>query len=132
MCIRDRDKPGGLYSKGIKEYKGHVTDVVTDISLDVLKNRPKDKPFMIMYQHKAPHDLFEYDKKYADLYKNIDIPEPISLHDNYDNRSTAIKRTIQKVHMEYGDEFSEAVEDGELIPEQDRYLFFPSFLLNQN
>lgn len=122
----EMDKPGGLYSKGIKEYKGHVTDVVTDISLDVLKNRPKDKPFMIMYQHKAPHDLFEYDKKYAELYKDIDIPEPISLNDNYDNRSTAIKRTIQKVHMEYGDEFSEAVEDGEVIPKQDRYLFFPT------
>ena len=122
----EMDKPGGLYSKGIKEYEGHVSDVVTDISLDVLKNRPKNKPFLLMYQHKAPHDLFEYDKKYAELYKNIEIPEPISLNDNYDNRSTAIKRTIQKVYMQYEDEFSEAVEDGMPIPEQDRYLFFPS------
>ncbi len=120
------DKPGGINSKGINEYEGYVTDIVTDISLDVLKNRPKDKPFLLMYQHKAPHDLFEYDQKHATLYKDIEIPEPFNLSDNYDNRSRAIKRTVQKIYMQYEDELSEAVIDGQPIAKEDRYLFFRS------
>jgi hypothetical protein len=35
---------------------GYVTDIVTDMTLDWLqKERNPDKPFMLMYLHKAPH-----------------------------------------------------------------------------
>ena len=39
-----------------KHVEGYVTDIITDKALDWLKNdRDKDKPFVLMCQHKAPH-----------------------------------------------------------------------------
>jgi arylsulfatase A-like enzyme len=85
--------------RGGRVHQGYVTDVITDVALDFLKNRPKDKPFCLLYHHKAPHDMWEYDKKHAHLYQE-DVPEPESLFDDYSNRSDAIKRATQKIGME--------------------------------
>ena len=41
---------------GTKKIEGYTTDIITDLTLDWLKNdRDDDKPFMLMCQHKAPH-----------------------------------------------------------------------------
>jgi len=85
--------------KGGRVHPGYVTDVITDVALDFLKNRPKDKPFCLLYHHKAPHDMWEYDRKHAHLYQK-DVPEPDSLFDDYSNRGEAIKRATQKIGME--------------------------------
>ena len=85
--------------KGGEVYEGYVTDVITDVALKCLRDRPKDKPFLLMYHHKAPHDEWEYDPKYEDLYKDVDIPEPPTLFDDYSNRSEALKRCTQKIGM---------------------------------
>nr|WP_218280334.1 hypothetical protein [Verrucomicrobium spinosum] len=37
------------------KHEGYVTDIITDLTLDWLKNRDKNKPFLMMCQHKAPH-----------------------------------------------------------------------------
>ncbi|CDF79787.1 arylsulfatase [Formosa agariphila KMM 3901] len=75
-----------------KQYKGHSSDVITDISIDWLKNkRDKNKPFMLMYQFKAPHDNFEYAPRYKDYLKDTHIPEPESLYDNGNNGSIATR-----------------------------------------
>ena len=37
------------------QHQGYTTDIITDSSLDWLKNRDKSKPFLLMCQHKAPH-----------------------------------------------------------------------------
>jgi len=87
--------------KGGEVYEGYVTDVITNVALDVLKNRPSDRPFCLLYHHKAPHDEWEYDSKYADLYKDVVIPEPKTLYDDYSNRGEAIKRTTQKIGMRH-------------------------------
>src|SRR6266498_3547777 len=40
---------------GEQTYTGHyVTDVITDLAIDFLKTRPKNKPFFLMLHHKAP------------------------------------------------------------------------------
>jgi arylsulfatase A-like enzyme len=80
-----------------KKHEGYVTDIITYFTLDILKNRPKDKPFCLLYHHKAPHDLWSYDEKHADLFKDIDIPEPENLYDDYRSRGSAIKLTNQKI-----------------------------------
>ncbi|MHC4572643.1 MAG: sulfatase-like hydrolase/transferase [Planctomycetota bacterium] len=83
-----------------QRYTGYVTDVITNLALAFLKNRPKDKPFCLLYHHKAPHDMWEYDKKHAHLYQHVDIPEPDNLFDDYSNRGEAIKRATQKIGTE--------------------------------
>lgn len=71
------------------QYKGYTTDLITDLSLDWLKERDKDKPFFMMYQHKAPHRPWVPDEKHADMYEDIDIPEPETFNDDYKNRAAA-------------------------------------------
>ncbi|MDP4283724.1 MAG: sulfatase [Bacteroidota bacterium] len=64
-----------------KKYPGYNTDVVTDYSIDWLKNRDTKKPFFLMVHFKATHEPFEYPDRLKDLYKNTDIPVPVSLYD---------------------------------------------------
>jgi len=72
--------------------KGYVTDILADLALDFLRNTPDDKPFCLMFHNKAPHDMWDYDEKHALLFKDIEIPEPDTLFDDYSNRSNGIKR----------------------------------------
>jgi arylsulfatase A-like enzyme len=71
------------------QYEGYTTDLITDLSLDWLKERDKDKPFFMMYQHKAPHRPWDPDEKHANMYEDIDIPEPETFNDDYKNRAAA-------------------------------------------
>ncbi|MCL7763994.1 sulfatase [Polaribacter sp. Z014] len=75
-----------------KRYEGHSSDVVTDASLNWLKNiRDKSKPFMLLHHFKAPHDMFEFAPRYKDYLEDVTIPEPASLWDNQNNGSIATK-----------------------------------------
>ncbi len=67
--------------KGGKVHKGFSTDVITDLSLQWLKNRDKTKPFMLMTHFKATHEPFDYPARYNNLYKGMTIPEPSSFLD---------------------------------------------------
>ncbi len=74
------------------KYEGHSSDVITDISLDWLKNkRDKTQPFFLMHHFKAPHDFFEFAPRYEDYLEEVDIPEPSSLWDNENNGSIATR-----------------------------------------
>ncbi|WP_366183113.1 sulfatase [Flavobacterium ovatum] len=75
-----------------KQYKGHSSDVITDISINWLKNkRDKNKPFVLFHQFKAPHDNFEYAPRYKDYLEDTEIPEPASLYYNGNNGSIATR-----------------------------------------
>jgi len=99
--MKEKGKPWRDGRRAGEVYEGYVTDVITDIALEVLRNRPKDKPFCLLYHHKAPHDEWEYDPKYEDLYKDVIVPEPETLFDKYENRGEAIKRVTQKIGMKH-------------------------------
>lgn len=90
--------PGGGTRKTVH---GYVTDLITDMSLDWLKNRDKEKPFCLLYHHKAPHRRWEPDEKHAHMYLNEDIPEPETLYDTYENRASAAEAAEMRVgvHM---------------------------------
>ena len=77
----------------MKKYNGYVTDVITDLSLDWLKNRKDNKPFALMMQHKAPHALWEYNPKYEHLLDGKTIPEPETL---FEDKSHRAPETITK------------------------------------
>ena len=77
--------------------QGYVTDIITDLSIDFLKNRPKDKPFFLMCHHKAPHRPWQPEQKYRDAFAGKQIPEPATLRDDYATRTDAIRECTQKV-----------------------------------
>ncbi len=83
---------------------GYTTDIITDLTLDWLQNkRDADKPFMMMYLHKAPHrPWWPRPDKFAEFTKK-EFPEPASLFDDYANRGTAAKTAEMNLldHMMY-------------------------------
>jgi len=68
------------WPKNEVSYKGHSSDVVTDLSIEWLKNKTSDKPFFLMHQFKAPHDMFEYAPRYEDYLAAEMVPEPTDLY----------------------------------------------------
>ncbi|QDT17928.1 sulfatase family protein [Alienimonas californiensis] len=68
--------------------EGYVTDVITDKTLTWLKGedgaRDTEKPFFLMFQHKAPHREWEPGPDHLTMYDDVTIPEPDSLFDDYD------------------------------------------------
>ena len=75
-----------------KKYTGYVTDLITDFCLDWLKNRTSEKPFCLMYHHKAPHRRWQPDEKHAKMYEDVDIPLPETFNDDYKTRSDAARQ----------------------------------------
>lgn len=89
-----------------KRYQGYCTDIITDLALKWLKDeREKDKPFVLMCQHKAPHRNWAPAPRHLNLFDDIQMPEPDTLFDCYEgNRSKTLKEHEMgiKDHMYWG------------------------------
>ena len=71
------DKPWG---KNLIDFPDkHSTDAITDLTLEWLKDRKKEKPFFLMHHYKAPHDYFENAERYESFLADVDVPEPETL-----------------------------------------------------
>ncbi len=87
-----------MIEMGVKKIiQGYATDIITDLSIDFLKNRPKDRPFFLMSHHKAPHRNWEPDAKHAAMYESEEIPEPETFNDDYSNRSSAATEATMRI-----------------------------------
>ncbi|MCL4178425.1 MAG: sulfatase [Verrucomicrobia bacterium] len=76
---------------------GHCTEITTELGLEWLRTRPKDKPFFLMLHHKAPHRAWEPDARNKALFKNKVFPEPDTLWDDYATRPAALPANEQTV-----------------------------------
>jgi len=74
----------------VVEDKLHSTRAIAEYALDWLKNgRDPEKPFLLMYQFKAPHRNWDPDPAYKDLFADIEIPPPETFNDTYEGRKAA-------------------------------------------
>ena len=90
--------PAFIEPVGRRVINGYVTDIITDLAIGFLKNRPdKDKPFFLMCHHKAPHRNWQPDASHKALFANKTIPEPATLRDDGSGRTDAIRECTQKV-----------------------------------
>jgi arylsulfatase A-like enzyme len=89
--------PAFLESAGRRTIHGYVTDIITDLAIDFLKHRPKDKPFFLMCHHKAPHRPWSPDDKHFALYDEGDLPEPPTLRDDYATRTDAAREATMTI-----------------------------------
>ncbi len=72
------EKPWG--KNLIKFENQHVTDAITDLTLDWLKEGwDQDQPFFLMHHYKAPHDYFDNAPRYETYLAGMDIPTPETL-----------------------------------------------------
>ncbi len=77
---------------GRVQLTGYTTDIITDLALAWLKSgRDQNKPFLLMYQHKAPHRNWQPGPNHLNLYDDVTIPEPATLFDDWANRTSACK-----------------------------------------
>lgn len=78
--------------------KGYVTDLTTDLTLDWIKNRDKNKPFCVLYHQKAPHREWLPALRYIGEYTKKTFREPNTLFDNYEGRGTAAKQAEMNIY----------------------------------
>lgn len=120
--------PKFITPKGDTIITGYVTDIITDLTLNWLdQKRDKNKPFMLMYLHKAPHrPWWPSPEKFAEFTQKK-FPEPQTLFDDYSNRGTAAKTAEMNLytHMMYNHDSKvrpETIEAmGEVFPKVEEY-----------
>lgn len=80
-------------------YKGYATDVITDEALTWLDNRDKNKPFLLLLHHKAPHRYFFPTLKYIKQFHGKTIPEPSTLYADTAGKGSAWRlQTMSILH----------------------------------
>lgn len=78
--------------EGTITVEGYVTDIITDMVLDWFRNeKEEDRPFLMMYLHKAPHREWLPALRHIKEYTERKFPEPKTLFDDYEGRGTAAK-----------------------------------------
>ncbi|HUG91222.1 MAG TPA: sulfatase [Planctomycetaceae bacterium] len=100
-------------------YEGYTTEIITDKALEWLKDgRDPEKPFLLMYQHKAPHREWAPGPDYLTMYDDVTIPEPDNLFDDYSGRGTAAKTQEMTVAHDLNDRDLKFVPPQNLTREQ--------------
>lgn len=93
--------PDFITAVGKKRYEGYCTDLITDFSLDWLKSgRDPKKPFLLMCQHKAPHRNWAPALRHLGGFSGKTLPQPVSLFDDYANRSGALKAQAMSIEKD--------------------------------
>jgi len=100
-------------------HTGYTTNIITDLALDWLRNqRDPDRPFMLMYQHKAPHRNWQPGPDWLHKYDDVTIPEPDTLFDDYQGRGTAAKTQDMSIAKTMNASDLKLTPPGNLTPEQ--------------
>ena len=90
-----------------KRFQGHCNDLVTQKGLTWLKQAADSKkPFMAMVQYKAPHRNWAPAFRHINMFDDVTMPEPETLFDNYENRSSVLKEHAMGIqdHMSWGND----------------------------
>jgi len=82
--------------------QGYVTDLIGDMALDWLKNRDPEKPFLLMFQHKAPHREWLPPVRYLDRYHNTKFPLPDNFFDDHAGMGQAAREAEMLVSEHMG------------------------------
>ena len=100
-------------------YVGYTTDVITDRALAWLEDsRDPDRPFLLMYQHKAPHREWAPGPDQFDLYADADLPEPSTLFDDWQNRTSAARTQEMTIARDLTERDLKFVPPANLTPDQ--------------
>jgi len=87
FCINGKDT--------VIETKRHSTKVIEDDCIEWLSSRDPEKPFMLLYQFKAPHRDWRPDSMYHDLFTDFDFPLPETFNDDYSGRLAASQNMME-------------------------------------
>jgi len=100
------------------KHEGYTTDIITDLSIDWLRNRDKSKPFVLMSQHKAPHREWAPALRHLGWDNDRKYPEPATLFDDYAGRSRAVSDHDMGIDRTFTDRDAKLVAPPYLHEEQ--------------
>lgn len=101
------------------QHTGYTTDVITERALNWLKDgRDKEKPFLLMCHHKAPHREWEPNLKYLDDFDGGEFAEPETLFDDYAGRGAAERTQDMTIARTMNDRDLKLTPPRALTPEQ--------------
>lgn len=86
--------PDFIDKNGKKRFEGYVTNLITDFSIDWMKQRDATKPFCLLVHHKAVHRIWMPETKYLKLFKDQKFPIPSNFYDDYSGRTAAGKQEM--------------------------------------
>ena len=99
----DYYQPDFLTANGRVSEKGYVTDLITDFSIEWLKDRKdKNRPFLLLCQNKAPHREWFPGPDHLGEFMDEPIPEPKTLFDDYSGRGAAAREAEMKISVHMG------------------------------
>jgi arylsulfatase A-like enzyme len=108
-------------NEGTIRVEGYVTDIITDMTLDWLKEeRNPSDPFLLFYLHKAPHREWLPAERHLEEFTQRTFPEPATLFDDYSGRGRAAKEAEMNLlkHMNWSG-------DSKIYPSMMRELGIP-------
>ncbi|MDA0315854.1 MAG: sulfatase [Bacteroidetes bacterium] len=108
-------------NEGKIRVEGYVTDIITDMTLDWLKEeRNPTDPFLLFYLHKAPHREWLPAERHLEEFTQRTFPEPATLFDDYSGRGRAAKEAEMNLlkHMNWSG-------DSKIYPSVMRQLGIP-------
>jgi len=93
--------PRFITPQGDTTITGYVTDIITDLTINWLdKKREPEKPFLLMYLHKAPHRAWWPSPEKFKAFASKTFPEPATLFDDYSGRGTAAREAAMTISDE--------------------------------
>jgi arylsulfatase A-like enzyme len=79
--------------------KGYASDIITNEALSWLDKRNKEKPFMMLLHHKAPHRYFFPPLRYIKQFQDKKFPEPATLYTDTIGKGSAWRlQTMSILH----------------------------------
>ncbi len=84
-----------------KVEEGYVTDIITDKAIGWLEQRDTERPFAMLYYHKAPHRNWMPAQRHLGIFDDKVFPEPETLMDDYSGRGSAARSQEMEIgrHM---------------------------------
>lgn len=81
--------------------QGYVTDLITDKAIRFIEERDPERPFAMLYYHKAPHRNWMPAQRHLGIYNQTTFPEPETLLDDYAGRGRAAREQEMEIgrHM---------------------------------
>jgi arylsulfatase A-like enzyme len=89
--------PEMITNSGRLKFRGYVDDVIGDQAIAALANRPRNKPFSLICNFKAPHRDWRPAPRFAHVYDDVTIPEPALFNQDLNERPAAIRNTDMQI-----------------------------------
>ncbi|MEO2058955.1 MAG: sulfatase [Mesonia sp.] len=81
--------PDFITAEDTTRVTGYAQDLITDYSIDWMKQRNEEQPFFLMVHHKAPHRNWMPALRHTTLYDSVEFPLPDTYFPDFENQQAA-------------------------------------------